>query len=188
MELKQTKPIIYLISGKARYGKDTTANFIKEIYESAGKKVINLQFSSYIKEYAKKISGWDGKEETKPRELLQILGTDIIRRKIDEEFFIKKIIDDIKVYSFFFDIITISDVRAKKEIINVSEAFEKVVSININRPNFDNGLTEEQKKHFTEIDLDDFNEFSYILLNDKDLGTLKNKIKEMVGEINEKYN
>lgn len=38
MELKETKPIIYLISGKARYGKDTTANFIKEYYESKGKK------------------------------------------------------------------------------------------------------------------------------------------------------
>ncbi len=188
MELKETKPIIYLISGKARYGKDTTANFIKEYYESKGKKIINLQFSSYIKEYAKKITGWDGSEETKPRELLQILGTEVIRSKIDQEFFIKKIIDDIKVYSYFFDVITISDVRAKQEIINVTNSFNKVISININRPNFDNGLSEEQKKHFTEIDLDDYNKFDYKITNDGDLDTLKSKIYQMVGEIDEKYN
>lgn len=188
MELKETKPIIYLISGKARYGKDTTASFIKEYYENNGKKVINLQFSSYIKEYAKKITGWDGSEETKPRELLQILGTEVIRNKIDDGFFIKKIIDDIKVYSYFFDIITISDVRAKKEIINVTNAFDKAFSININRPNFDNGLSEEQKNHFTEIDLDDYDKFDYKISNDGDLNDLKNKIYEMIGEIDEKFN
>lgn len=76
---------------------------------------------------------------------MQILGTEVIRNKIDEEFFIKKIIDDIKVYSYFFDVITISDVRAKREIINVTNSFDKVINININRPNFDNGLSEEQK-------------------------------------------
>ena len=119
---------------------------------------------------------------------MQILGTEVIRNKIDEEFFIKKIIDDIKVYSYFFDIITISDVRAKKEIINVTNSFDKVISININRPNFDNGLSEEQKKHFTEIDLDDYDNFDYKITNDGDLETLKNKIYEMVGELDEKYN
>ena len=188
MELKSEKPIIYLISGKARYGKDTTARFIEEYYKSKGKSVINLQFSSYIKEYAKKISGWDGSEETKPRELLQILGTEVIRSKIDQKFFIRKIIDDIKVYSYFFDVITISDVRAKDELIDVTNEFSKVISININRPNFDNGLTLEQKKHFTEVDLDDFNNFDYKINNDGTLYNLKDKIYEMVGEVDEKYN
>ena len=35
-------------------------------------------------------------EETKPRTLLQQLGTDIIRNNIDNYFFIKRIIEDIK--------------------------------------------------------------------------------------------
>lgn len=53
----------------------------------------------YIKEYAKRISDWDGNDETKPRTLLQVLGTDIIRNTIDDKFFINRTIEDIKVYS-----------------------------------------------------------------------------------------
>lgn len=173
---------IIIISGKARAGKDTTANMLKEI--CIDKKIINLQYSSYIKEYAKKISNWDGREETKPRELLQQLGTDIIRKRIDDEFFIKKIIDDIKVYSFFFDVITISDARFKKEIDNIRNVFDNVVTVRIVRPNFDNGLTEEQKKHPTEVDLDDYDKFDYDLINDGTLEDLKVKVERLVEVIN----
>ena len=173
---------IIIISGKARAGKDTTANMLKEI--CIDKKIINLQYSSYIKEYAKKISNWDGREETKPRELLQQLGTDIIRKRIDDEFFIKKIIDDIKVYSFFFDVITISDARFKKEIDNIRNVFDNVVTVRIVRPNFDNGLTEEQKKHPSEVDLDDYDKFDYDLINDGTLEDLKVKVERLVEVIN----
>ena len=177
MEEKETKIII--IGGKARAGKDTTAGFLKEIYESKGKKVLNIQYSSYIKEYAKKISDWDGSEETKPRALLQQLGTDIIRNKIDELFFTKKIIDDLKVYSFFFDVITISDARFKIEIDEPRKVFDNITALRIVRPNFDNGLTEEQKKHRSEVDLDDYNGFNYEVINDGTLEDLKEKLEKL---------
>ena len=173
-----TKKII-IIGGKARAGKDTTANYLKEIYESKGMKVLNIQYSSYIKEYAKKISNWDGSEETKPRELLQKLGTDIIRKEIDEYFFIKKIIDDLKVYSFFFDIITISDARFKIEIDEPRKVFDNVVAMHVTRPHYDNGLTEEQKQHRTEVDLDDYENFDYEVINDGTLEELKAKLEEL---------
>ena len=131
--MKLTTIKIVLIAGKARAGKDTTATMLKEIYEKKGKKILNIQYSSYIKEYAKKISNWDGSEETKPRKLLQQLGTDIIRKQIDEEFFIKKIIDDLKVYSFFFDVVTISDARFKIEIDNPKKEFDNIMSLHIVR-------------------------------------------------------
>ena len=97
---------IYVICGKARHGKDTTALAIKKAYSD--KKVINLSYGSYIKEFAKNISDWDGSEETKPRELLQHLGTEVIRNNIDKDFFIKRLCNDIRVYSYYFDVITIS--------------------------------------------------------------------------------
>lgn len=171
---------IIILSGKARTGKDTTSLMIKDIYESRNQKIINLAYGSYIKEYAKKISNWDGSDETKPRELLQQLGTDIIRNKIDEEFFIKKMIDDIKVYSYFFDIITISDARFKKEIDNIRNVFDNVIAINIIRPNFDNGLTEEQKKHKSEIDLDDYNNYNHELINNRTLNDLKIEVERLI--------
>lgn len=174
------KPKIIIISGKARAGKDTTASMMKEIYDQKQVKTINLQYSSYIKEYAKKISNWDGSEETKPRELLQQLGTDIIRKNIDDEFFIKKIIDDIKVYSFFFDVIIISDARFKKEIDNIRKEFDNVIAVHIVRPNFDNGLTDEQKNHPSEIDLDDYDKYNYDLINDGNLNDLKLKVERLI--------
>ena len=169
-----------MISGKARHGKDTIANMIKKIYEEKGKKIINLQYSSYIKEYAKNISGWDGSEDNKPRRLLQELGTDIIRKKIDSLFFVDRIIGDIKVYSFYFDAITVSDVRAKVELDYPKKAFEDVVAIRVERPNFDNGLTEEEKKHFTEVDLDDYDKFDCTIINDGTLEDLEVKVRKMV--------
>ena len=107
MELKTESPKIYIMCGKARHGKTTVANFMKEYLKEKGIKHIDLTYSMYIKEYAKKISDWDGNEDTKPRELLQQLGTDIIRTNLGDEFFIKRIIDDIKVYSYFFDVVII---------------------------------------------------------------------------------
>lgn len=181
LKMENKNPKIIIISGKARAGKDTTASFLKEIYNE---KMISLQYGSYIKEYVKKISNWDGNEETKPRELLQQLGTNIIRKEIDEKFFIKKMIDDIKVYSYFFDIIVISDARFKIEIDDIRDNFSNVISINIERPNFDNGLTEEQKNHPSEIDLDDYNKFDYKLINDGNLENLKEKIERLVEVIN----
>lgn len=170
---------IYLLAGKARSGKDTVSQMIDEIYKEKNKKVVNIQITSHIKQYAKKITNWDGSDETKPRQLLQDLGTNIIRKQIDELFFVNRLIQDIKVYSHYFDVITVSDVREKKEIIGPRNNFN-VIAVRVNRPNFDNGLSEEQKKHFTEVDLDDFNDFDYEIINDGSLEDLKNKVRKMV--------
>ena len=174
--MENKNPKIIILSGKARAGKDTTMNFLNEIYNN----IIQLQYGSYIKEYAKKISNWDGSEETKPRELLQQLGTNIIRENIDNKFFVKKMIDDIKVYSYFFDTIVISDARFKIEIDDIKNTFNNVIAVRIERPNFDNGLTSEQKKHPSEIDLDDYNKFDYKLINDGTLEDLKKKVEKLV--------
>ena len=120
---------IFVICGKARHGKDTTAEIIDKYFEKNGKKVINLQYSSYLKEYAKRITGWDGSDETKTRELLQYLGTEYIRKQIDNLFFVKRMIGDLKVYSKYFDIATISDARMVEEIDEIKKEFDDVCAI-----------------------------------------------------------
>lgn len=131
MEFKKKNPVIFIVAGKANCGKDTTCELMNNNIKLKGLKSTNLQFSSYIKTYAKTISGWDGSEETKPRSLLQQLGTDIIRNEIDNNFFINRIIGDIKVYSYYFDVITISDARFPEEIESIKNNFEKVVRIKV---------------------------------------------------------
>ncbi len=183
MEVEFRNPKIYLIGGKAKHGKDTFSSFLKEVYENHGKKIIVTQYSKYIKYYAREMTGWDLSEETKPRELLQKLGTDIIREKLKkDDLFINRMIDDIDIFSYFYDAIIISDVRFKKEIDDLRKVFPDAIAMHINRPNFDNGLTEEQKKHKTEIDLDDYNKFDEEIVN-----TTFEKLKETAEYIYNKY-
>ncbi|MBR3199309.1 MAG: hypothetical protein IKG27_04780 [Bacilli bacterium] len=176
---------IYVIAGKARHGKDTTALAIKKAYKD--KKVINLAYGNYIKEFAKKISGWDGSEEGKPRELLQTLGTDIVRDKIDKDFFVKRLCDDIKVYSYYFDIITISDARFPNEIEFPKKLFDKVISIKVIRTNFKSPLTKKQQNHPTEIALDNYDNFDFILENDKTIADLEKKVQDIVKKVEHEY-
>lgn len=171
---------IYVISGKARHGKDTIALDLKEIYEAKGLKVINLAYGSYIKEYAKRISNWDGLEETKPRELLQELGTEVIRKKIDKDFFVRRICEDIKVYSYYFDIIIISDARFPNELEWPKKMFDNVINIRVIRNGYDSILSEKEQKHLTEVALDEYNNYDYVIYNDGTLEDLKKKVSEVV--------
>lgn len=183
MELKKRNPIIFVVSGKASSGKDTTCNFINNYVKLKDLTCINLQFSSYIKNYAKVISDWDGDEITKPRKLLQTLGTDIIRDKIDDNMFINRIIEDIKVYSYYFDVITISDARLPKELDGIYNAFDNVYKIRIIRPEFENNLRSNEKTHITEVALDNYDLYQYKIINDGSLNDLDIKVKKMVDEV-----
>ncbi len=158
---------VYLISGKARHGKDTIGNFIQEIYESKGLKVCRSQISKYLKVYIKDYFGWDGKEETKPRTLLQELGTDIIREKLNKpRFFIDRTIEDIEILGNFFDVMIITDIRLPLEITSIKERFDDVVTINIERINFESPLTDKQQHHKIENAMEDFKDYDYEVIND----------------------
>lgn len=177
---------IFIVSGKARHGKDTTCAYIKEVCEKNNLKVINLSFGSYIKEYVKKITGWDGSEETKEtvRTMLQQVGTEVVRDNIDENFFVKRLMDDIKVYSYFFDIVTVSDARLENEIEIPKANFSNVISINVIRTNFESNLSLTEQKHRTETGLDNYNNYDYQIINDSTLEELKQKVENLIeGEI-----
>ena len=181
MDIEFKNPKIYIIGGKAKHGKDTFSAFLKEVYEENGKKIIVTQLSKYIKYYAREMTGWDLSEETKPREFLQQLGTSVIRQKLNKaDLFINRMIDDIEIFSYFYDAIVISDVRLKKEIYDLQNAYPDLKVVHIDRPNFDNGLTEEQKNHPTEKDLDDFTSYDYKVINNtfEDLKEYSEKISK----------
>lgn len=180
MELIKKEPIIFVIAGKANSGKDTVAKIIKNEVMVMGLKAVNLQYSYYIKMYAKEITDWDGSEDTKPRTLLQQLGTEVIRTHLDNYFFINRIIEDIKVYSYFFDVVTISDARLPEELDKIKDAFPNVYKIGILRPEFNNSLDESQKEHNTEVALNSYQDYDFILNNNGTIEDLSIKIKEML--------
>lgn len=184
MEFINRNPKIYIFAGKARSGKDTCAGFIREYYEKKNQKILNLQYSTYLKEYAKKITDWDGNDDTKPRQLLIDLGTDLIRGTIDRYLFVNRMLEDLKIMSYFFDVIIISDARLIEELEVPRKKINNVKIINIIRPNFDNGLTEQQKNSLTELGLENYNNYDYKIINDGSLVDLNNKVLQMLEEMN----
>lgn len=173
---------IILLGGKANTGKDSTALYMDEYYRSRGLDVVNIQIGYYIKMYAKEIAKWDGDNETKPRQLLQDLGTELIRKQIDEYFFIKRIIQDIDIYSRYFDVITISDGRLPEEFASIKLAYPETVTVHVTRPGFESRLTKGQKAHITEALVDDI-EYDYDIVNDGTLDDLQKKAIELVQTI-----
>ena len=177
---------IYLISGAARNGKDTIGDFLTEEYNKRNKKVCRSQISKYIKLYVKDYFGWDGSEETKPRELLQTLGTNVIREKLNKpKFFVNRTIEDIEILSHFFDVIIISDIRFPVEIEEIKKVYDDVVSINVKRINFETELTTKQQNHKTETALNDYDNFDYRVINDT-LEQLEIDVVDIVNKEEEK--
>lgn len=183
MEIINRNPKIYIICGKARSGKDTIASYIKKTYEEKGQRGVSIAYADHIKNYAKIITNWDGSDETKPRELLQNLGTEVIREQIDQSFFVNRMTEDIKVYAYFFKAIIISDARYADEIDVIKERFKDAVSIHITRPNFTNELTDMQKTHLSETGLDHYTNYDYVISNDGTIADLEAKIKKIMLEV-----
>lgn len=174
---------VVLISGKARSGKDTFANYVEAAFNNKGLKVCRLGFGDYIRYYVKRYFGWDGDDETKPRDLMCKIGTEIIREQIDKEFHVKRILDDIKVLSHFYDVAIISDVREPIEIEKPKKELDDCISIHLIRENFESTLTDEQKKHYTEVALDSFDKYDYTILNDATKEELEQKAIKLVEEL-----
>ena len=173
MEYINKNPKIFILSGKAKSGKNYVADIISDYYKNS----IQISYAYYLKQYVKKISNWDGREETKPRDLLQSLGIDLIK-KIDKELLIRRVMEDIKVYSYFYDVIIVTDARLKEEIIIPKQLFN-CITIRINGS--DNNLTDKQKNHITEIDLDNYT-FDYVIDN-TNLNKTKEEILKILGGI-----
>lgn len=180
MEYINKNPKIFVISGKARSGKDLVSNIICET--NSDKKVKKLSYAYYIKQYVKNITDWDGSEETKPRDLLQSIGIDLLKNIIDNKFLVKRMCEDIKVYSYFYDVIVITDARLLDEIETIKNNFIDVITIRVNR-NKDNNLTPTQQNHITETNLDDYKNFDYIIENNDNYEVLVNKTKEILKEV-----
>lgn len=178
MEFLEKNPKIFVLSGKAHSGKNECANIIKEHYCKLGMKSVVVSYAFYLKVYAKEVLGWDGDESTKPRDFLQQVGVELIKNKINSNMLIDRVVDDIKVYSYFFDIIVISDARFVDEIEVIKNNFSDVVVMNI--LSNEDGLTSDQRNHSTEIGLDHYNDYDYVITNFGNKDELKKKVFEVL--------
>lgn len=150
---------VFVIGGKSGSGKNTVANLIKDYYDNIGEKTIITEFSKYIKLYAKEMIGWNYDVNNKPRKFLQNMGQKV-RKTLGEDIFINRMKEDISIYQEYFDNVVISDARLINEIDAFKEYYLKCYSIHVESSK-DNKLTEEEKNHITELELDDYKDFDY---------------------------
>lgn len=179
---------VILISGKARHGKDTLAKFIKEALEhQGGYRVAIVHYADVLKDICTRYADWDGNKDEKGRSLLQKVGESI--RDKDPDFFVRHLFDLAKAYFSDMDFIIIPDVRYENEIL-YWDTRDALVNgfwpywINIERPNFDNGLTKEQLEHSSEkgIDASRITLSRVRFLNDGTLEGLKDKASTYVDD------
>lgn len=173
---------LYLISGKIKTGKDTCGRFLQEEYQKCGKTSCILPMSGPLREFAKNYFGWDGKDESKPRELLQQLGTEVIREKLHKDtFLIDRAIEDIEILSLYFDVIIVTGIRRKEEIDALKKRFPGAINIHMMRSLYYDDLSEASKNHYTEHALDDYHDYDYCM-KDLSLKELQEKIAQIVKE------
>ncbi len=154
---------IITLSAKARHGKDYTASCLKKELENEGYKVLVCHFADLLKYICKSFFNWNGKKDIEGRTILQYVGTDIIRKK-EPDYWVNFLISVFKLFPDEWDYVIIPDSRFPNENNKLKENFE-VITIRIERPNFDNGLTEKQQKHSSEVSLDDYI-FDIKIIND----------------------
>ena len=152
---------VFLIAGKAGCGKDEVAKLIKSKVDNT----IITGLSKYIKLFALELTNWDGNDNDKPREFLQTMGDKL--RAIDTDYLTKRIYEDIEVYkNEGISNVVISDVRLVNEINYFKNKNDlELITIRVNCDNSKRCLTNQEKCHVTETELDNYNGFDYIIEN-----------------------
>ena len=143
---------LFLITGEAGVGKSTYAHRLADDINAEV-----LEISKPIKDIAYEL-GWDGLKDECGRSLLQRIGREgrelsykiwvnSLLKEIFKRMFVKQEQIARKIKTFRF---TVPDVRFDDEVLFFKKHFDDVEVHKVVRDNFENGLTEEQKKDITE--------------------------------------
>ena len=166
---------VFLIAGKAGCGKDEVAKLIKSKLDNT----VITGLSKYIKLFALELTNWDGNDNNKPREFLQTMGDKL--RACRKDYLTKRIYEDIEIYkNEGISNIVVSDVRLIDEIEYFKDKEDlDIVTIRVNCNNSKRCLSNEEKCHITETELDNYNGFDYTIDNHFD-EKLKEEIIKML--------
>ena len=170
------------LSGKAGSGKDTVAKIIKE---NTNLEVRILAFGDAVKDITGELLGIDRDtiERYKREDLLisgfpiriwlQKVGT-LFRNEVDHNYWIHFVLDKFQA-DWEHKLIIITDVRYINEAQAVKSFGGKIARINRS--------IEDVNTHKSEIDLDDYKSFDYIIDNTSNVLDLKNNVLEVLKDI-----
>ena len=177
---------IFIIGGKAKSGKNTFGELLRDNLKEYGYKPCVMQITEPLYSYARNYFEYDMEKDEKPREFLQKMGIEIIREKLNKpNFLINRLKEDIEILSNFFDTFIITDARLENEFINLKKTYTNVTTIKIERENYYVELSESEKNHITETEIDKFDDFDYKVIN-SGYSSLEEQAKEIVKKENKK--
>lgn len=146
---------VICISGKAGHGKDTAALYLKEQLEVGENRVLIAHYGDLVKYVCKTFFNWDGQKDRAGREMLQTVGTDIVRNE-DPDYWVRFISDMLNFFESSWDYVLIPDCRFQNEIEYLIESGFRVTHMRIIRDNYVSDMPEEQQVHISETALDDY--------------------------------
>lgn len=186
---------VFIISGKARSGKDEFSKFASAFLSSFySYDCSQIAFADAVKKAAKDSFDWNGEKDEKGRSLLQWIGDG--GRKFDSNIWVRKALSklfNITQYAFITGTsdtkaVFITDARYPNEIDEVKRFGKnhdvKVHAIRVVRAlDFDNGLTPEQKLNTSETALDEYTDYDFTIANIGALEDYHKQIKMILEEI-----
>ena len=171
---------IFVIGGKAKSGKNTFGEYLREHLKDYGYKPCVMHITEPLYSYARNYFDWNGNDQDKPREFLQRMGIEIIQEKLGKkDFLLNRLYEDIEVLENFFDVFIITDARLIHEFESIRKKYSEVVTIKLERHDYDDELKDEEKNHITEKEIASYDEFDYIIEN-RGLKDLNNSALEVV--------
>jgi len=165
---------IICISGKAQHGKDTTAKFLQEQLENNGYRVKITHFADHLKHICKDYFGWDGVKDEKGRNILQHIGTEVIRER-SPDYFADYLVNFLSMFYDEWDYVIIPDCRFPNEFEIFTAYGMDAILLRVVRPGFLSPLTQEQQAHPSETALDNY-EHDFVIVNSGSKAELKSSI------------
>lgn len=171
---------VILISGKAQNGKDTMAGILRQTLIDNGDRVLITHYADLLKYICANYFGWDGKKDDKGRQMLQYVGTDVIRKQ-NPTLWVDFVAMILKYFNENWDYVIIPDCRFPNEITRLRDEGFDTIHLRVVRSDFESPLTEEQQSHPSETALDDF-EADFVIKNNGTIEELEFKIENLVEE------
>lgn len=153
------------ISGKAEHGKDTLALMLKDKLSKSGKQSLILHYGDYLKFLCKVLYNWDGQKNEEGRMLLQQFGTNKVR-DIIPDYWVISVANQLDLLEYLDeepDFVLIPDCRFPNEIEWWAKNGFQQKSVRVIRNNHISKLTAEQLQHPSEIALDEYQHFDFVV-------------------------
>ncbi len=166
--------------GKAGSGKDASALALRSVFENAGLRTQRFAFADHLKELCVQL-GWDSVKNERGRNLLQHLG-DVLREYHGADYFANYTASQIRESDA--DVCFVTDVRYLNEASALRALGEEpdcsVTLIRIVRDHSGWGkeLTEAQKKHPSEVEMDQI-VIDHLIENNGTIDDLRNELMRL---------